>query len=172
MNITEVRVKLVHDPSDKLLAFGSITINNEFVIRDLKNGKGVKGPIVAMPSRKLTDRCQRCGGKNHLRAGFCSECGARLRPDRATRDPQGRIKLHADIAHPINSSCREELQKKILDAYEKECASSKQDGYKANEVYEPDDIDVEYDGYEDHEHETGHEPKKDADGNFGDGIFI
>jgi stage V sporulation protein G len=100
-----------------------------FVIRDLKIIEGAKGSFVAMPSRKLTDRCQQCGCKNHLRARYCNQCGHKLDEDRATRDADGRAKLHADIAHPINSACREVVQSAILKAYQEEKERSKQPGY-------------------------------------------
>ena len=76
MEITEVRIKLMDDPQDRLQAFCSITFDNCFVIRDLKIIQGTKGSFVAMPSRKLTDRCPRCSAKNHFRPRFCSDCGA------------------------------------------------------------------------------------------------
>jgi len=60
MNITEVRIKLMADPNDRLQAFCSITFDHCFVIRDLKIIQGTRGPFVAMPSRKLTDRCPNC----------------------------------------------------------------------------------------------------------------
>ncbi len=82
-----------------------------------------------MPSRKLTDRCPQCGSKNHLRARFCNQCGGRLDEDRATRDADGRAKLHADIAHPINSACREVIQSAVIRAFQEEKERSKQPGY-------------------------------------------
>src|SRR5262245_4439912 len=106
MLVTEVRIKLMTDPQDRLLAFCSLTFDSCFVIRDLKIIRGTKGPFVAMPSRKLTDRCPRCGGKNTLRSAFCNHCGRKLPESRALRSPDGRAKLYADIAHPINSECR------------------------------------------------------------------
>lgn len=133
MEITEVRVKLVSPGNDKLRAFCSITIDNNFVVRDLKIIEGPKGPFVAMPSRKLTDRCPRCGGKNHHRASYCNNCGSRLPGDRAHRRG-GREKLHADVAHPINSDCREMIQNRILDVYEEEQSRSAQPGYKPMEL--------------------------------------
>ena len=129
MDITEVRVKLMNDKAEKLQAFCSITISNDFVIRDLKIIEGASGPFVAMPSRKLAEKCPKCGSKNHLRANHCNECGNRLKGDRGARDERGRTKLHADIAHPINSVCREELQKCVLAAYQEELERSKQEGY-------------------------------------------
>ena len=75
MHITEVRIKLMDDPHDRLQAFCSITLDGSFVIRDLKIIQGTKGSFVAMPSRKLTDRCPKCHSKNHLRSLFCNQCG-------------------------------------------------------------------------------------------------
>ena len=117
MEITEVRIKLMEDNSgsnERLQAFCSITFDDMFVIRDLKIIEGAKGFFVAMPSRKLTDRCGHCGTKNHLRSRFCNQCGSRLDENRAIRDADGRAKLHADIAHPINSMCREKIQGAVL----------------------------------------------------------
>ena len=66
MEITEVRVKLVDGKQDKLRAFCSITIDDAFVIRDLKIIEGSKGLFVAMPSRRLTSRCNKGGSKNQI----------------------------------------------------------------------------------------------------------
>jgi stage V sporulation protein G len=129
VEITEIRIKLMDDPSDRLQAFCSITFDGCFVIRDLKIIQGVKGSFVAMPSRKLTDRCPRCGTKNHLRARFCNDCGARLQEERALKSDDGRAKLYADIAHPINSDCRDSIQRRVLDAYAVELERSKLPGY-------------------------------------------
>src|SRR5688572_19203898 len=110
MEITEVRIKLMEDPQERLQAFCSITFDHCFVIRDLKIIEGAKGSFVAMPSRKLMDRCSNCHTKNNLRALYCNQCGAKLSPDRAVKDDDGRAKLYADIAHPINQKCREGIQ--------------------------------------------------------------
>ncbi len=133
MEITEVRVKLVNVKNDKLRAFCSITIDNDFVIRDLKVIEGAKGAFVAMPSRKLTEKCSRCGGKNHYRARFCNDCGARLGGDRSGRFETGNQKRHTDIAHPINSKCREVIQKKVLEVYQEELDRSVEPDYKPME---------------------------------------
>jgi len=127
--ITEVRIKLVEENNERLMAFCSITLDNAFVIRDLKIIEGTKGMFVAMPSRKLTDRCPHCGSKNHLRARFCNNCGHKLDENRASRDMEGRAKLHADIAHPINSSCREVMQSAIIKAFSEEKERAKLPGY-------------------------------------------
>jgi stage V sporulation protein G len=142
--ITEVRIKLMEDSNEneRLQAFCSVTFDDAFVIRDLKIIEGTKGSFVAMPSRKLTDRCTSCGCKNHLRARYCNQCGHKLDEDRATRDADGRVKLHADIAHPINSACREVIQSAVLKAYQVERERSKQPGY----ICTYDDYDSDYDG--------------------------
>jgi stage V sporulation protein G len=128
MKITEVRVKLCEQNSERLLAFCSITFENAFVVRDLKIIEGVRGLFVAMPSRKLTDRCG-CGGKNHLKARFCNGCGRRLDEHRAARVGDGRAKLHADIAHPIHGKAREEMQAAVVHAYHDEREKARQPGY-------------------------------------------
>jgi len=43
MEITEVRIKLVEEPGEKLKAFCSITLDNCFVVRDLKIIEGANG---------------------------------------------------------------------------------------------------------------------------------
>jgi stage V sporulation protein G len=129
MEISEVRVKLVENKDDRLKAFCSVTLDDEFVIRDIKIIEGGGGFFVAMPSRKMSDHCESCGSKNHLRARYCNGCGEPLQDNRAKKDFKGRTKLHADIAHPINAVCRQRLQKSVVQAFQKEVSLSKQPGY-------------------------------------------
>jgi stage V sporulation protein G len=145
--ITEVRIKLCEANSERLLAFCSVTFDNAFVVRDLKIIEGTKGVFVAMPSRKLTDRCGRCACKNHLRARFCNACGSKLDEHRAVRDTDGRAKLHADIAHPIHSGAREQVQGAVVRAYGEERERSKQPGYVCtydDYDYDADDVPASY----------------------------
>ena len=81
MNITDVRVRRVAKEG-KMKAVVSITIDDEFVVHDIKVIEGDKGLFIAMPSRKAADGEYR------------------------------------DIAHPINSSTRNEIQTIILKKYE------------------------------------------------------
>jgi stage V sporulation protein G len=143
VQITEVRIKLMDEPGERLKAFCSITFDNCFVIRDLKIIEGQTGPFVAMPSRKLTAHCPQCGTKNHLRAQHCNQCGMRLAPERMPLDADGRAKLYADIAHPINSACREMIQDCVVREYEEELERAKQPNY----VSRYDDFDAEYGEY-------------------------
>lgn len=129
LQITEIRVKLTADPASKLKAYCSVTFGDAFVIRDLKIIEGGRGAFVAMPSRKICDHCTRCGHKNHLRARYCNQCGQALDGDRAVRSGDTRVRLHADLAHPIHSHCRELLHESIMRAYHAELERSKQEGY-------------------------------------------
>ncbi len=54
MQITDVRVRKVAKEG-KMRAVVSITIDNEFVIHDIKVIEGEKGLFIAMPSRKSSD---------------------------------------------------------------------------------------------------------------------
>ena len=54
MNITDVRVRCVAKEG-KIKAVVSITIDEEFVVHDIKVIEGEKGLFIAMPSRKATD---------------------------------------------------------------------------------------------------------------------
>ena len=54
MNITDVRVRKV-TKEGKMKAVVSITIDDEFVVHDIKVIEGEKGLFIAMPSRKATD---------------------------------------------------------------------------------------------------------------------
>ena len=69
-------------------AVASITIDNEFVVHDIKIIDGDKGLFIVMPSRKTNEGEYR------------------------------------DIAHPINSETRSNIQSLILSAYEKEVANA------------------------------------------------
>jgi len=82
MKITDVRVRKIAKEG-KMKAIVSITIDDEFVVHDIKVIEGEKGLFIAMPSKKATDGEYR------------------------------------DIAHPINSATRENIQNIILESYEK-----------------------------------------------------
>ncbi|MDG0815822.1 septation regulator SpoVG [Bdellovibrio svalbardensis] len=53
MKVTEVKVFPVNE--DRLKAYVSITLDNCFVVRDLKVIQGTSGLFVAMPSKKRKD---------------------------------------------------------------------------------------------------------------------
>ena len=80
MQITDVKVRKV-ESTTRMLAFASVTFDNDFVVHDMKVIQGGNGIFVAMPSRK---------------------------------DQNGNF---IDIAHPINSNMREQIQNAVLEAY-------------------------------------------------------
>jgi stage V sporulation protein G len=123
MEITEVRIFLKEGSDKKLKAYATITIDNAFVVRNVKVIEGNKGLFVAMPSRKIKESCPKCGFKNTVRSKFCNQCGGALPPPAERTGMSGeeaRQSEHKDIAHPISLECREYIQKKVLEAYEQE----------------------------------------------------
>lgn len=54
MQITDVRVRKI-TKEGKMKAVVSITIDDEFVVHDIKVIEGEKGLFIAMPSKKATD---------------------------------------------------------------------------------------------------------------------
>lgn len=134
MEITEIRVSPAGSKEDKLKAFCSVTFDNCFVVRDIRVIEGSKGLFIAMPSRKLTVRCPGCNFKNVVRSNYCNQCGNSI--DRALSDQveQGRSKLHADIAHPIVTNFREEIQDSVLDAYDN--FLDEEEGYEDERSFE------------------------------------
>ena len=81
MKITDVRIRKIA-VEGKMKAIVSITLDDEFVVHDIKVIEGEKGLFIAMPSRKTSNGEYR------------------------------------DIAHPINSQTREQIQDIILKEYQ------------------------------------------------------
>jgi len=124
MQITEVRVYRKEDDDKKLRAYATITIDQCFVVRDIKIIEGAKGYFVAMPSRRAKEPCPRCRHRNVVRSRYCNQCGTQLetvskyeadKTNEAVRQSE-----HRDVAHPITAECREYIQKAVLEAYEKQ----------------------------------------------------
>ena len=84
MKITDIRIRLIQNEESKLKAVASITIDECFVVHDIKVLEGNQGYFVSMPTRK-TPECE-----------------------------------YKDIAHPINTPTREEINKLVLAKYEEE----------------------------------------------------
>ena len=55
MTISDVRVRMVKKDDSKLKAVASITIDDCFVVHDIKIIEGAEGYFIAMPSRKTAD---------------------------------------------------------------------------------------------------------------------
>jgi stage V sporulation protein G len=120
MEITEVKIRKRDVSDGKLKAYVSITIDNAFVVRDIKIIEGKNGLFVAMPSMKLSIFCPKCKKKNPVGSRFCNQCGASMEGATMPVGPDGLPEEHRDIAHPITTEARDYIQKKVLDAYNKE----------------------------------------------------
>lgn len=124
MQITDVKVFMKEGQDKKLKAYATITLDDCFVVRNVKVIEGTKGLFVAMPSRKMKEPCPKCNFRNTVRTKFCNQCGSSL-PQAEQKpmqpgDDMARQSEHKDIAHPITTECRDYIQKKVLDAYEQE----------------------------------------------------
>lgn len=129
MQITDIDVRLMPD-NGRFKAYCTVTLDDQFVVKDVKIIDGRTGLFVAMPSRKLSDPCGRCRSRNHLLARFCNECGARLPETRIQRGAKGKPVFDLDIVHPITASCRQRFERQILEAYNQELEASRQTGYQ------------------------------------------
>ncbi|MEZ6093234.1 MAG: SpoVG family protein [Pirellulaceae bacterium] len=112
MNLTDIRIKLAGNQSNRLLAFCSIVLDNEFAIRDIRVLQGDHGIVVAMPCRKRTIKCDRCGTNNAFNATYCNHCGHEQKKLDLSREEQ-----YQDVAHPICSESRTELNAAIIAKY-------------------------------------------------------
>ncbi len=121
MEISEVRIFPREGQDRKLKAYATITLDNAFVVRNVKVIEGNKGLFVAMPSRKVKEACPKCNHRNEIGSLYCNQCGNALEPRRREEmSEEARQAEHKDIAHPITVECREYIQKKVLEAYEAE----------------------------------------------------
>jgi stage V sporulation protein G len=61
-----------------------------------------------------------------------------LRDNRDSRDEDTPNKLYADVAHPINQSCRDLIQQHVVDEYHLELERAKTPGYvsRYDDAYE------------------------------------
>lgn len=128
MEITDIRIFLQPKANTKLKAYATLTLDNAFVVRNVKVIEGSKGLFVAMPSERAKEPCPKCGYRNVVRSHFCNQCGAGLAEPAAPVGAGGpggteehapeASQEHRDIAHPITVECRQYIQEKVLKAYE------------------------------------------------------
>ena len=120
MEITEIRVFPKEGQDNKLKAYTAVTFDNVFVVRNIKIIQGSSSLFIAMPSRKMKQRCLKCHINNEAGSKFCNHCGASIESKNQQIGFTDVKAEHRDIAHPITQQFREYLQDKILKAYEKE----------------------------------------------------
>jgi|SRR5690554_569250 len=82
MKFTDVRIRKIEN-QNRLRAVASVTIDDAFVIHEIRIIEGAKGIFVAMPSRK------------------------------------NKFGVFKDVAHPINTETRNEIERVVLDEYNK-----------------------------------------------------
>lgn len=118
MDITDVRIELV-EQHPRLRGFVSIVLDNCFLVRDIRIIEGPNGLILAMPSRHVMRHCPKCNTKNALNSQYCNYCGDRLviRPLELTE------RAFADVAHPVTTACRQQIERAVLAAYRQQLRS-------------------------------------------------
>ena len=121
--ITDVKIALNEGTGSKLRAFATITLDDVFVIRDIKIIDGKKGLFVAMPCIQISEKCPSCGRRNVVHSRYCSNCGKAL-PDFSEHMPEARKEEYKDIAHPICADCRSYVENTIVSAYKERLSTA------------------------------------------------
>lgn len=80
LRFTDIRIRKVEN-QNRLRAVASVTIDDAFVVHEIRIIEGENGVFIAMPSRK------------------------------------NKFGVFKDIAHPINTEARSEMEKAVLDEY-------------------------------------------------------
>lgn len=114
--MTEVRVRLVSKDWGRLKAHANVVFDGVFLVRDFKVVEGDSGPFVVTPSRPLSEKCPHCGERNSVVAAFCNMCGKGLPPGGVPYS-RGVRKEWVDVAHPVSSTFRVEMEEEIIRAY-------------------------------------------------------
>lgn len=120
MKITRVKFKWPETSATRLRAYCAITLDDLFVVHDVKVVEGQQGLFVSMPSRKICDHCEGCGWKNPLKARFCNKCGLDMGEAKIELDERGRQMLHTDVCHPATEEFRQYIERTVLEEYTKE----------------------------------------------------
>ena len=121
--ITDVRISLNPYEKTKLRAVASMTLDNVFVVKDIKVIDGRKGLFVAMPCTQITKKCRGCKSNNPVSNKFCANCGKEFKNDRRLTLVR-RKEDYRDIAHPICKDCRKYIEDTIVSAYKQKNSSS------------------------------------------------
>lgn len=120
MEITEVKVNVIAEGDQRLLAFCSVTFDQQFVVRDLRIIRKDGQLFVAMPSRKVTSVCHRCHGRNVFDSAYCNHCGCPEPASGEKRSGRADSQPFTDIAHPITKPFRDKLEQVVIAEYERQ----------------------------------------------------
>lgn len=102
--------------NDNLLATCSVSLEGDIgqlVIHSVKVIRKDGRYIVAMPSTRITVRCDKCDGARPVDSNFCCWCGRAVekQPGEAPRA------WHGDIVHPLDQPTRMKFEAVVLEHY-------------------------------------------------------
>lgn len=114
MNITEIRVQLAKGTASGLVASCSVTFDDELVVHEVKIIETFNHRlVVSMPAKSVMIKCEDCWYRNPFAQRYCGGCGKK-RPYTPIPSDERR---YFNMAHPINSDFRYDLEEAILEAY-------------------------------------------------------
>jgi stage V sporulation protein G len=108
VNITNVEI-ILPKSTEKLLAYVTITVDDMFVVKDIRIINGKDRLVVAMPDKQRSTPCEHCSYRIRQWDKFCPRCGKPL----AFRTIE-----FVDVCHPINNDCRVEIDRVVLEKYQ------------------------------------------------------
>lgn len=116
VKLTEIKITLNENRSNPtLLGFASITLDDQFAIRDIKilysSQKGCR--FLAMPSRRIMDNCPKCEKRNWVQAKYCNFCGI----DMGEPEVGKRSDAYEDVAFPISRTVRDFIEAQVMQEY-------------------------------------------------------
>jgi DNA-binding cell septation regulator SpoVG len=113
VKITSVKIRTPDEAHrGGILAFCSVTYDDEITIHDIKLMAGSKGSFIIMPQKWPKMVCQKCGQHMDIVANYCSKCGNEL------EKPGDRGKSMS-IVHPVTQDARDVLQGAIVAEYDR-----------------------------------------------------
>ena len=134
MNVTQVRI-VDPDPNsrDCLLAYASVVLEGELVIKDMKLIRRTSGEIIVdFPSTPLKDHCGGCGRSVECTAHYCPRCGTAREPWRAADQQTGngdqRRSIFTNVVHPTNNGTRRDIERAVIEAWKRHKSATGQPG--------------------------------------------
>ena len=124
MKVTQVKIKSLI-PTGAVACYASIVLDEVLKIEDLRLVRHGGAFVVAMPDRKMTDRCPECGKKNAVFDLYCGRCGnprgearqALQHDGSPLLDSRGRPKTRQDLVYPLDYSLRRAITEAVVSAY-------------------------------------------------------